>query len=148
MNSPAEAVWDRPVRIEPPSFAGLRYLDRFNKNANGKNQFGVLFLRLLSQFTKNEEGTMSQHDASRREFVTSLGLGIAGLSIADNARADGNFDSDQGDSCTSRATTCSPWDAFEPKPIHEHTLDYGFVVKHPAYWGLPIPGFGLNPNPI
>ncbi len=34
---------------------------------------------------------MSQHHASRREFVTGLGLGIAGLSIGGEARADGLF---------------------------------------------------------
>ena len=32
---------------------------------------------------------MSHHHVSRREFVTSLGLGIAGLSIGGEARAEG-----------------------------------------------------------
>ena len=88
---------------------------------------------------------MSQRHPSRREFVTGVGLGIAGLSIGGGARADGLFGRRSGR--RRRNTSRDPWEMFEPMPVHGDTTDYGFVVKHHAYWGLPIPGYENKPEP-
>ena len=44
-----------------------------------------------------------------------------------------------------------PYTTFEPQEIEDakgkpNSTEYGFVVDHPAYWGIPIPGFG-DPAP-
>ena len=91
---------------------------------------------------------MSQHHASRREFVTGLGLGIAGLSIGGEARADGLFGRRLGARSrnTSYDSSYHTWQKFEPEPVGI-TKPYGFVVDHHAYWGLPIPGYDYHPQP-
>ena len=38
------------------------------------------------------------------------------------------------------------WWLFTPELVQD-TDKYGFVVKHAAYWGLPIPGFAIDPMP-
>ena len=92
---------------------------------------------------------MSQHHVSRREFVTGLGLGIAGLSIGDQARAAGFLRRQCGRRI--RTTSGSRFRDFRPVRIGPggigDTTHYGFVVDHPAYWGIPIPGFDPTPHP-
>ena len=39
-----------------------------------------------------------------------------------------------------------PWQEFEQDTLHL-TKQYGFVINHPTYWGIPIPGYDTEPQP-
>lgn len=100
-------------------------------------------------FYQPKDDNMSEQHASRREFVTGVGLGIAGLSLAGEARAGGLFGRLRG---RRRRNTSCDWEfikpiLYEPKKdaagnvISPVSPDFGFLVPHPFWSGVPIPGF-------